>query len=482
MAPLQLLTSEFCGLFFLRWQRILGSGERQARLRERAVAGGSRFSVKAVRFLVSLSSPSSPRFALPELWFNPHPEALTRGGGYESSVVAGSCLREVVGFFSIASSVLSTGAEGFQSLASPALVELSGGLVFGPGIAFGFMSYVARGSLKADEISKRSMKLSAESSPQRGQKVEEKWFRWRLSGFELRRNEGFGGGATAASRFGDGQVEAKATRGALMIKFQHASRLLDAWAKRRRSARLGLSCLVWALAELKTTIRDGLDHRKILLETIGDKFEQWNLKVRKEKAIYHTLNMLSLDVTATELKTTIRDGLDHRKILLETIGDKFEQWNLKVRKEKAIYHTLNMLSLDVTKKCLVGEGWSPLFAVPERRCNELRLTPIIKLDQFSSAAKYQEANPTVFTIVTFPFLFAVMFGDWGHGICLLLATMYLILREKKLSSQFVICCLILWNLDGYDLPASLLQLNKCWGWFWIKGIVNPRLFASYIQQ
>ena len=63
----------------MRWQKILGSGERQARLRARAVAGGSRFSVKAVRFLVSLSSPSSPRFALPELWFNPHPEALTRG-------------------------------------------------------------------------------------------------------------------------------------------------------------------------------------------------------------------------------------------------------------------------------------------------------------------------------------------------------------------------------------------------------------------
>ncbi|CAN6855147.1 unnamed protein product, partial [Brassica oleracea var. botrytis] len=52
-------------------------------------------------------------------------------------------------------------------------------------------------------------------------------------------------------------------------------------------------------------------------------------------------------------------------------------------------------------------------------------------------AKYQEANPTVFTIVTFPFLFAVMFGDWGHGICLLLAIMYLILREKKLSSQVI---------------------------------------------
>lgn len=50
-------------------------------------------------------------------------------------------------------------------------------------------------------------------------------------------------------------------------------------------------------------------------------------------------------------------------------------------------------------------------------------------------AKYQEANPGVYTIITFPFLFAVMFGDWGHGICLLLATLFFIIKEKKLSSQ-----------------------------------------------
>lgn len=54
---------------------------------------------------------------------------------------------------------------------------------------------------------------------------------------------------------------------------------------------------------------------------------------------------------------------------------------------------------------------------------------------FNSVAKYQEANPAVYTIVTFPFLFAVMFGDWGHGICLLLGAFFLIAREKKFSSQ-----------------------------------------------
>ncbi|KFK30491.1 hypothetical protein AALP_AA7G268500 [Arabis alpina] len=167
-----------------------------------------------------------------------------------------------------------------------------------------------------------------------------------------------------------------------------------------------------------------------------------------------------------ELKTTIDAGLGHRDMLLHTIGDKFELWNLKVRKEKAIYHTLNMLSLDVTKKCLVAEGWSPVFASNEiqdalqraavdsnsqvgsifqvLRTKELPPT-YFRTNKFTSAiqeivdaygvAKYQEANPGVFTIVTFPFLFAVMFGDWGHGICILLASLYLIVREKKFASQ-----------------------------------------------
>lgn len=52
-----------------------------------------------------------------------------------------------------------------------------------------------------------------------------------------------------------------------------------------------------------------------------------------------------------------------------------------------------------------------------------------------SVARYQEANPSVYTVITFPFLFAVMFGDWGHGICLLLGALVLIARESKLSTQ-----------------------------------------------
>lgn len=50
-------------------------------------------------------------------------------------------------------------------------------------------------------------------------------------------------------------------------------------------------------------------------------------------------------------------------------------------------------------------------------------------------ARYREANPAVFTIVTFPFLFAVMFGDFGHGLFMLMFAGYLVLAENKLGKM-----------------------------------------------
>ncbi|XP_073345723.1 V-type proton ATPase 116 kDa subunit a isoform X11 [Pagrus major] len=48
---------------------------------------------------------------------------------------------------------------------------------------------------------------------------------------------------------------------------------------------------------------------------------------------------------------------------------------------------------------------------------------------------YREINPAPYTIITFPFLFAVMFGDMGHGLLMTCAALYLVIRESRLLSQ-----------------------------------------------
>lgn len=42
---------------------------------------------------------------------------------------------------------------------------------------------------------------------------------------------------------------------------------------------------------------------------------------------------------------------------------------------------------------------------------------------------YREINPTAFNIVTFPFLFGIMFGDIGHGALLFLIGTYFCLKK-----------------------------------------------------
>ena len=38
---------------------------------------------------------------------------------------------------------------------------------------------------------------------------------------------------------------------------------------------------------------------------------------------------------------------------------------LQVRREKAVFHVMNQLSIDVTRKCLVAEAWCPVSAADD---------------------------------------------------------------------------------------------------------------------
>ena len=52
---------------------------------------------------------------------------------------------------------------------------------------------------------------------------------------------------------------------------------------------------------------------------------------------------------------------DHRHRVLVAAAKNIKVWFIKVRKIKAIYHTLNMFNLDVTQKCLIAECWCPVL-------------------------------------------------------------------------------------------------------------------------
>ncbi|KAK7495689.1 hypothetical protein BaRGS_00013136 [Batillaria attramentaria] len=167
-----------------------------------------------------------------------------------------------------------------------------------------------------------------------------------------------------------------------------------------------------------------------------------------------------------DLNTVLAQTQDHRHRVLVAAAKNVKVWFIKVRKIKAIYHTLNMFNLDVTQKCLIAECWCPVAdldriqqalrrgtersgsSVPSilNRMSTKQVPPTYnRTNKFTQGfqnivdaygvASYREVNPAIFTVITFPFLFAVMFGDMGHGAIMFFFALYIVLKEKQLSAR-----------------------------------------------
>lgn len=81
---------------------------------------------------------------------------------------------------------------------------------------------------------------------------------------------------------------------------------------------------------------------------------------------------MSADVMSRlrEIKETLDASISYRDTNLRDIANNIEDWTAIVKKQKAIYHTLNKLSEDVTRECLIAEAWAPSFGA--LRCIALR--------------------------------------------------------------------------------------------------------------
>ena len=173
--------------------------------------------------------------------------------------------------------------------------------------------------------------------------------------------------------------------------------------------------------------------------------------------------IMDLTVQMHDLELTIKYTTARRADQLRNLSRRLPAWQAAFERQKAIYHALNMCSHDMAK-CVIAQAWCPTSrhddvcaALKRATLRAGAMMPTIvnivetaemppthfSLNKFTvgfqgiingyGVPRYGEINPAAFTIITFPFLFGVMFGDVGHGLLVLLFAAYLIYNEAAYS-------------------------------------------------
>ena len=198
--------------------------------------------------------------------------------------------------------------------------------------------------------------------------------------------------------------------------------------------------------------------KKICESLGGELFDVWFAKDMRQGQLRET-NMKLNDLVSVAKETEFALMSE-----LTAISKSLPKcWEI-IAREKAVYLVMNQCDYDESRRLLVAEGWLPTDSIDllkntVQKSSASQSVPTIvnilettrspptfhRTNKFTEAfqnicdaygiSTYREVNPGLPTIVTFPFLFAVMFGDVGHGFIVTLASSFLVINEKKLGSM-----------------------------------------------
>eukprot|EP00177_Eucheuma_denticulatum_P005216 GFKZ01009503.1.p1 GENE.GFKZ01009503.1~~GFKZ01009503.1.p1 ORF type:complete len:995 (+),score=141.96 GFKZ01009503.1:205-2985(+) len=206
---------------------------------------------------------------------------------------------------------------------------------------------------------------------------------------------------------------------------------------------------------------------KMKVSKICDAFDAHRYSVPED----HVGQMTALTRCRTrlsDLETIIASTKSQRAEILKDVSKQILSWREKVKRDMGIFHTLNLLNYDTSHKLFIADVWCPESAQDDvrnaleigRRRSNAQVPSIMeerprgpddipptyfKTNKFTEVfqnivesygvAKYQEVNPAPFAVITFPFLFAVMFGDIGHGILMALFAYYMVRNERRYDAM-----------------------------------------------